>query len=369
MSFDGLSNMHVLIVEDEADFILELQRILLAFPSPINIKVAKSRDSALALIDSEFFDLIILDLKIPTIDGALDAVPAYGNAVFSKARENAPGTPIFVLTGSSAEDFIPGLLAQQQRENIWGDGREFGTVDFLKKYSFDEFPKKLNPITSAIQSLSEVELDRETLNLSIQEDRLIRIFARRFCGVRCVISPLKTGLSGATVVRLKLTDSSGASVIYAVAKLGSLGEIEDESLRYRSHVVRLDPVATPRNLATLKFGAKASAGIFYSLAGGEDTAFDIVTRPEAFCTAAIRSLASGTGRWFDGVPETRLPIKDIRQRIQSDSALDRILTEFNIPWVHDFETRQIQTRWCCIHGDLHGCNVLVTANGSSILID
>src|SRR5882672_721395 len=110
--------MHVLIVEDEADFIVELQQSLSALSGPMEIKTAKSRATAFELIDSDFFDLVILDLKIPTIDGALDAVPAHGNAVFSRARQKAPGTPIFVLTGSPVEDFIPDLLAHQQQEDI-----------------------------------------------------------------------------------------------------------------------------------------------------------------------------------------------------------------------------------------------------------
>ena len=85
--------MHVLIVEDEADFIVELQQSLSALSSPMEIKTAKSRATAFELIDSDFFDLVILDLKIPTIDGALDAVPAHGNAVFLKRHVRRPQEP------------------------------------------------------------------------------------------------------------------------------------------------------------------------------------------------------------------------------------------------------------------------------------
>jgi Ser/Thr protein kinase RdoA (MazF antagonist) len=64
-----------------------------------------------------------------------------------------------------------------------------------------------------------------------------------------------------------------------------------------------------------------------------------------------------------------ISIRDVRQRILSDDALDRILEEFSLPWVREFEQKSIQTKWCCIHGDLHGCNVLVKTDGLSIIID
>lgn len=38
-------------------------------------------------------------------------------------------------------------------------------------------------------------------------------------------------------------------------------------------------------------------------------------------------------------------------------------------WIPDFENREVQTRWACIHGDLHGCNVLVSSAGATVLID
>ena len=184
-----------------------------------------------------------------------------------------------------------------------------------------------------------------------------------------MVTSLNSGLSGSKVLRLKLTDTGGAPIVDAVAKLGSLEVIRNESRRFETYVSRLEPIATPRHLFTLQFGAKANAGIFYGLAGSEDTAFVIATHPEAFCKEAIKSLASATRRWSDGVYQTRLTIREVRQRILADQALDRILIEFPIPWVQEFEAREIQTKWCCIHGDLHGCNVLVATDGTSVLID
>jgi len=360
----------VLIVEDEEDSIDELRHVFAELPSPTQLQVANSRETAFTLLEAEFFDLIVLDLKIPTIDGALDADPEHGHAVFARARTVAPGTPILVLTGSPAEDFIPAMLHQQQQVDVWGEGRKTGTVDFLKKYKFEECPAKLGPIAAAVCALSDVELDRGGINLSLPEDRLIRIFAKRFGGAHCAISRLGSGLSGAKVFRLRVTDTGGARVHDAVAKVGSPDDIRDEAARFDNQVSRLDPSATPRKLATLDFGAGAVAGVFYGLASGyEASAFDMAFHQDGRAAAAVRSVEAATSPWREGVAQTRRTVASVRRRVISDEGRASILRSYPLAWVDNFEQSSIQTRWACIHGDLHGSNVLVSTDGSTVLID
>lgn len=362
--------MHILIVEDDEEFVAELRQVFAELPGSVDIKIAGSRGAAFELLDKEFFDLVILDLKIPTIEGALDADPEHGHAVFAHSRTVAPGTPIFVLTGSPAEDFIPAMLKQQQQVDVWSEGRKVGTIDFLKKYKFDECPAMLSPIAAAIHGLSDVEMDSGGVNLTLQDDRLIRIFARKFGGAHCKVSQIGGGLSGAKVVRVRVTNSGGARVHDAVAKLGSPADVRDEGSRFENLVSRLDPGATPRKLATLEFGAGALAGIFYGLAEGfESSAFDVALRQDGRAAGAIKGVEAATKRWNDGVPQSRRMLRDIRQRVLGDDALTAILGKYPIDWARDFEAAQIQTRWSCIHGDLHGSNVLIAPDGSAVLID
>ncbi|MFZ0408996.1 MAG: phosphotransferase [Cyanobium sp.] len=59
----------------------------------------------------------------------------------------------------------------------------------------------------------------------------------------------------------------------------------------------------------------------------------------------------------------------MRLRLISDQVLEEILQQFELSWTAEYEAREIQTRWCCVHGDLHGENVLVAQDGSAVIID
>ena len=62
----------------------------------------------------------------------------------------------------------------------------------------------------------------------------------------------------------------------AVAKLAGLAEVRKEAHCYDHFMSRLAPALTPRNLATLEFGAHTLAGIFFGLAEDfEESAFDV----------------------------------------------------------------------------------------------
>lgn len=95
-----------------------------------------------------------------------------------------------MLTGSPADDFIPDLVGSARQVDVWGENRNVCTVNFLRKYQFNSFPDMMRPSLLAIDTLADVELDRGGVALKIEDDRLIRIFARRYRGTRVVASLL-----------------------------------------------------------------------------------------------------------------------------------------------------------------------------------
>ena len=360
--------LHVLIVEDDEDFVEELRETIGHLPGVHKIRIAGSRDQACEMLGDGFLDLVILDLKLPTVSGALDADPEHGHAVFNQIRSVAPGTPIFVLTGSPAEDFIPKLLSSHQQIDIWSEGKKTDTILFLKKFDIDKCLETLMPVAQAIECLSDVELDRGDVDLSLAEDRLIRIFAKKYQGRRCVVSGLGGGLSGARVIRLRVTDRQGVQVHDAVAKLSTHTDVRREGDCYDKYVTRLAPSASPRKLATLEFGAHKLAGVFFGLADGfDESAFDVARNAPERSEEVIRNVEATMAPWIEGVPETRTSIGQIRRRLLCDESLDEVRDTLGLDWIEEFEARDIQARWGCSHGDFHGCNVLVSPAGVALI--
>lgn len=361
--------MRVLVVEDQEEWVEAITRVAENLqPRPV-LTFAGSRDAARAQVDGTFFDLIVLDLKIPTSDVALDEDPTHGLATFTYAREHAPGTPILVLTGSQAEDFIPHLLGQAQQVDIWGSNQPSGIVSFIKKLNVADLPAALQAIGREVAALSNVEVHSPDYALPLGFDRLIRAFARRFDGARCEVSTLG-GLSGAQVLRLRITNAHGARPISVVAKLGSISAIRVENAHFENRISLLTGAATPRKLDMREFGAKDCAGIFYQLAEGFDfTAFAASEWNNDAAAAVPVHLRRLTAPWSTAVPEMQKTIGEVRERVLWADDFNKVVEAHGLDWVGAFEARPAQTVWCVIHGDLHGENALVAADGTPVLID
>lgn len=361
---------HILIVEDDDEYAEELRRIVAETGVPALVTLVGNRNDAVAKIESEFIDFAILDLKIPTAEGTTDLDPEHGKYVFHHLRKLSPGTKILVLTASPSEDFIAPLLAHKHDADIWSEGAKVDTIEFLRKIEIEQAPERVSRVVHAIHNLSEVELLLHRLNLSAGEDRLIRIFAKHFNARRCSVHSIGAGKSGARPLRLQMFDNTGAPIREVVAKLGDLPKMQDEDVRYDTHVVLLDGAATPRKMKLLEFGAGATAGLFYQLADGHDASmFKVMSEQDGLAAKAVGAAAAALSSWSKAKNEERRTIASIRRSRVSDERASQLHEEFGLGWAAEFESREIQTRWCCVHGDLHGENILVASNGSVLVID
>ncbi|MCX4104764.1 response regulator [Aeromonas hydrophila] len=360
--------MKILIVEDDLEFVKVITGIFNRIFSGVSITVCGSKESAISEIEDKLFDLMVIDLSIPVSDLVQNESPVHGHTVFTTARVAAPGTPVIVLTGSSSEDFIESMLSMSGNNDIWGGGEPLPLVTLHKKHNLDSFPVVLKKYTNEILALREIELLRGSVKLSDAEDRLIRIFTRRVGGVLCDISEINGGLSGAHVFRLIVTDHHGNPVVDSISKIGSINDIKDEGSRYDRYVLRLPPAATPRKYPVLDHGAKDMAGVFYGLADGyTENAFSIRT-VSTHATQVVASIEALFENWsVDN--QNRKTVSDVRRRLIDDANYVKVVNKFSLDGLDELESSYIQVRWGCVHGDLHGCNVLISNENSPILID
>lgn len=86
----------ILILDDEHDILEIYQEILARIPSQPEIHTADSGPRALALLESEPFNLLLVDLRMPTMDGF---------QVLTIVRRRFPTLRVVVMTSSQDEQF------------------------------------------------------------------------------------------------------------------------------------------------------------------------------------------------------------------------------------------------------------------------
>jgi DNA-binding response OmpR family regulator len=160
---------NVLVVEDNED-IARLVKLQLTELS-CNVKVAYDGHVGLAEAESRPYDLIVLDLMLPGVDGL---------EICRRVRAKSRYTPILMLTAKSSElDRVLGL--------------EMGADDYLTKpFSVMEFAARVKAIFRRVESLAgeqsgaakvieagDLRIDSEKRTVTL-EDKTVDLTAKEF---------------------------------------------------------------------------------------------------------------------------------------------------------------------------------------------
>ena len=124
-----MKNIKVLLVDDEKDFVNSLsERIQMR---ELDSKIAYDGEQALELVTDDIPDVVVLDLRMPGIDGL---------EVLDRLKKNYPNVQVIILTGhGSAED-----------EKI---SKRLGAYDYLQKPV--NIDKLIRSIKNAYQNLED----------------------------------------------------------------------------------------------------------------------------------------------------------------------------------------------------------------------
>ncbi len=281
-----------------------------------------------------------------------------------------PGAPVLILTGTSTVRMIGDFLNTSNNVDIWSEGCSRPTVAHLEKADLVELSDHIKPCLTSILRLKEIELSHSFDALPIAHDRLIRIFAKKRGASVVRVKEIGGGYSDAKVYFLALKDQRGVELHSCIAKCGKRVDIDTDSKNFNESVSRLKPSATPRQIDHLRFGAANFSAVFYGLAK---------EYPYSFFSASERGLTKDEMRqslvkmmldWHANFVEDRKQIKEIRRSFVSDTEAQDLIATYELSDALDFENRYVQCKVSCIHGDLHGENVLVdTENNLATLID
>lgn len=129
---DTRTSRHVLVIEDEPDLAMLLDRHLK--DAGYQVRLAHAGDTGLRMAQSGSFDLIVLDIMLPAMDGL---------EVCRRLRGDRVHTPILMLTAKSTEiDRVLGL--------------ELGADDYLTKpFSIPELLARVKALFRRIQVLAD----------------------------------------------------------------------------------------------------------------------------------------------------------------------------------------------------------------------
>ena len=362
--------MRLLLIEDDEetieDFVSELE------PLGIEVTVAKSKSSAEARIDGDL-QLVVCDLKIPSQDGVMDAAVGHGLSVLGKLRVEWSGVPVL---GFSAHGTTPGLLQQMLElageEDFLGVGSGEPLLSFFDKSQLSECLAKIQRMKDGADELGAIEIPQgvNRMDLTSEQARAIRIFARRRGARVARVSRLGGGLSDAIVLRVRLEGQSGERLARVVAKLGSISLVLDESSRYQQLISgTLGLGVCPGIIDTVVAGASQVGGLFYELAGDyPSTLLESVEGLDA--VSVVAQIEEQTSTWRSGAPTTTVSVAKIRRSLIDDATMRVSAGDLlDWEWVERMESLNVQSRWCTQHGDLHGLNVLVSKAGQPLLID
>jgi DNA-binding response OmpR family regulator len=157
--------MHILVVEDEERLAALVRRVLVEERHAVD--VAHDGDTGLDLADSDTYDLVILDVMLPGMDGF---------AVCRQMRADGVETPVLMLTARGAvEDRVAGL-------NVGAD-------DYLvKPFALEELLARVNALLrrrkGSLETSTELRVKDLTLDLVRHEvrrgNRIIELTAKEF---------------------------------------------------------------------------------------------------------------------------------------------------------------------------------------------
>lgn len=366
--------MRCLLVEDDVDFASDIEAALRAIPG-CEVVWARSRDGAAAQLANSSFELVILDRNLPSGDDKLDDHRDHGWAIFNQVCEEQPGTPVWFLTGTEDPDFAADLNNEHSKpRDVNGRKQDEQMYRVFWKRRMDVCIRKVQEFCAARHDLEVIaisEPEEAKLNLSPDEARIIKIFARRHDGASVNVSSLNGGLTNSRVLKVVAKANDGRVLLVAAAKVAAMQETYAENKKYQDDIVKLVPGGFPQLSAIVDAGGANTGGIFYGMVGvGENV------------TSLFQRIAQGDEvggvppdvwriekPWYDATQNAQVRVGEIRRKLIGDAALHQVRNQLEGIAYEAIEAREISVARCCQHGDLHCANIVFGDDGRTMLID
>lgn len=363
-----MAPFRILLVEDDDTEARDFADLLTRMGIVAEIERASSRDTALGALARGSFDLLVLDLEIPSFAGSADKSVNYGFAVYEQANSASPGTPVAIVTGHHDERQTRDITARRGPADLFG----FGEQPSLRVFYKDELEAYLQWIRELSTQLSSTEgipiaTTGVPFKLTREQERVLRIAANRRSSTSISVSELG-GYSESRTVRASFYDSDLHLRATYVAKLGPLAVVRDEALRFEQIAGRLPAAAFPALGLSVLAGAGAMGGNFYTIEPTAPSLFDFAVSSPVEAPLLVRKLQALTAPWSEASNMRTRLVRELRREALPDASMHPYTQASGAAW-EEFEQATVELSYGLQHGDLHGMNVLARAGTEPLLID
>ncbi|MEJ1181336.1 MULTISPECIES: phosphotransferase [unclassified Pseudarthrobacter] len=358
--------MQILLIEDEDRSARQAKEVFArAAPNSV-VVVAGSRDDALAAMKGQGYDLIVCDLRIPPTSTSADVNESHGLAVHAAARELCPGTPLVFLTAFATPRNTRAQLSAGGTQDIYGY-KNYPMVQLVEKDDLDEFEDLVDTLNRGLvtlENLCQVESGEMSDAMFL---RAVRMYALQINMSEVKVHPIAGGLSGASLARVELSSPHGGRANIFMKVVPFQKALKERSAFEEFVPNRLQTGFFAPALSPITAGLRGQAALLSSLAEGCVSMFEVLDKDPKRAASAVRNLKEATRTWVHHSPPEATNVAELRRRRILDEELTPLPASNHELISGDPPVVPMKTRVC--HGDLHGENVLVTADDRPILID
>lgn len=365
--------MDVLLIEDEDEVVDALETALKVSEVPVRLTRASSRDVALtALSNDSHFDLVITDLKIPSVDSALDASPAFGREVYSVVRSQRPGTPVWVFSGYADEEFLESIIDEARQGDPFGSGGASPMIRRFRKIHLSRVVDELRSLAPMVEALLDIEVSSGGVELSLgqEEIRLCQLVGRRLGGTTIRLRALSPGFTASRTLHAQVVDQHGSQVAVCVLKIGRRSDLEEEAHRYENNVpLALNATCFAPISAAFTDGVAGTVALAYTVAASDPRSLgDLLATDEDAAVTVVHRLREAEAQWLLAAHTEQLTVSDMCRLLSAPDLEAAASLGVEID-ASALGARLIQVLKGPQHGDLHLGNVIVGVGGEAVLID
>ena len=187
-------NAHILIIDDEKNYLLVLQRLL--EDEGYTVTALSDPETALAFLQESEVDVVVTDMKMPRITG-LD--------VLERVKKQWPYTPVLIMTAFGTIESAVETM-------------KYGAFDYITKpFSNDEL---LLSIHNAVE-LAQAHREYKLLQEAMQERFGLHTIIGRSAGISQVKLMVERAAPGRTTVLITGESGTGKELVARAVHLGS----------------------------------------------------------------------------------------------------------------------------------------------------